>query len=151
MSSLLSSGSRMSTMSLVSQTSKLRVNGICTMKYRLPIAMTTVTRNYNGVVSSSLYKQSVSVGRRHTCILYAQLSSASKSRFTLPTSSAKVATSKSSSSAVATKLQERQRLKWRIIARVAYYLRVSYCIVILFISINRVLLQCHKSCTLTKS
>jgi len=129
MSSLLSSG-RMCRIPLVSQTSKLRVNDI----NRFPIAMTTAIRNYNGVVSSSLYKpiQSISVGRRHTCILYAQLSSASNPRFTLPTSSAKAATSstsKSSSAAAATKLQERQRLKWRIIARVAYYLRVSWYIV----------------------
>ena len=124
MSSLLSS-SRMS-ISLVSHTSKLSLNGISTIKYRSSIAMTSRK-------SSSLFTplQSISVGRRHTCILYAQLSSASKSRFTLPTSSAKVATSSpsKSSSAAATKLQERQRLKWRIIARVAYYLRVSYCIV----------------------
>jgi len=135
MSSLLSSG-RMFRIPLVSQTSKLRVNGI----NRLPIAMTT--RNTHAVVPSRLYKplQSISVGRRHTCILYAQLSSASKSRFTLPTSSAKVATSSTSksSSTAATKLQERQRLKWRIIARVAYYLRVSCCIIILLVSINRV-------------
>ena len=126
MSSSLLSSSRMCIIPpLVSQTAKLRVNDISTIN-RFP-----TTRKFNGVVSSSLYKplQSISVGRRHTCILYAQLFSASKSRFTLPTSSAKVAAStsksKSSSSAVATKLQERQRLKWRIIARVAYYLRVS--------------------------
>ena len=136
--SLLSSG-RMRSIPLVSQATKLRINGISTIN-RLPIAMTT--RNYNAAVSSSLYKplQSISVGRRHTCILYAQLSSASKSRFTLPTSSAKVATSSTSksSSAAATKLQERQRLKWRIIARVAYYLRVSYYIfhIIFFQSIE---------------
>jgi len=137
MSSLLSSG-RMCGMPLNSHTVKLRVNGISTIKYRLPIAMTT--RNTHAVVPSRLYKplQSISVGRRHTCILYAQLSSASKSRFTLPTSSAKVASTSKSSSTAATKLQERQRLKWRIIARVAYYLRVSCCIVILLVSINRV-------------
>lgn len=139
MSSLLSSSRICSSIPIVSQTTKLRINGgISTINYRSSIAMTT--RNTHAAVSSRLYKplQSISVGSQHTCILYAQLSSASKSRFTLPTSSAKVATSKSSSAAAATKLQERQRLKWRIIARVAYYLRVSSCIVILLVSINRV-------------
>ena len=147
-----SSGSRMS-MSLVSQTAKPRINGISTINYRSHIAMTTATRNYYGVVSSSLYKylQSISVGRRHSCIFYAQLSSqASKSRFTLPTSSAKVA-SKSSSAAAATKLQERQRLKWRIIARVAYYLRVSCSILyILFFQSIELTIYMRLICSLTK-
>jgi len=148
MSSLLSSSRMCSSIPIVSQTSKLRVNGT----NRFPIAMTmTATRNYNVLVPSRLYKplQSISVGRRHTCILYAQLSSASKSRFTLPTS-AKVATSKSSSSsaAAATKLQERQRLKWKIIARVAYYLRVScYILYIVFFSWSGCYLYATYLCT----
>ena len=40
--------------------------------------------------------------------------------------SAKSSVATSSSSAAAAKLQTRQRLKWKIIARVAYYLRVRF-------------------------
>ena len=46
--------------------------------------------------------------------------------------SAKSSVATSSSSAAAAKLQTRQRLKWKIIARVAYYLRVRLMLCSLF-------------------
>ena len=56
-------------------------------------------------------------------------------QFFSTSSKSSVATS-SSAAASAAKLQTRQRLKWKIIARVAYYLRVRLVLCLLFMSVD---------------
>ena len=106
--------------SLISTKLKLRIHD--TSKFGGRLSTSQPSRCFSSTSLHSLHLTRLQhVGRVNINIhlrpcIYAQFFS----------TSAKSSVATSSSSAAAAKLQTRQRLKWKIIARVAYYLRVRF-------------------------